>query len=247
MRLWVFLLYFFIYSTVQAQTLVADLSDHTIEIKADFKGTDLLLFGSIDSTIGPEDNLLILIKGPNTSVKMRKKDRHHGIWMNRSFVEFGKVPSFYRLYVVNPLEETVSSFVKKQHKLGFDTFRFPVKDKEPTNIDTTAYKQELIQRQRAAGLYEIIEGAIEFPSNRLFRVAIEFPKNTPTGYYSVDIFLLRGGMMTGARNTPLHVLQDGVGADVTLFAQRQSLWYGLLAVAIAIAAGWLAAEVFKRK
>ena len=38
----------------------------------------------------------------------------------------------------------------------------------------------------------------------------------------------------------------GVGADIFEFAHRQSAAYGMAAIIIAVAAGWLAAAVFRK-
>ena len=69
--------------------------------------------------------------------------------------------------------------------------------------------------------------------------------NVPTGTYSVEIFLLRKGEVVAAQTTPLVVSKIGVDAQVFNFADRQALAYGLIAVLIAVMAGWLASLPFR--
>ena len=46
--------------------------------------------------------------------------------------------------------------------------------------------------------------------------------------------------------TPLFVSKIGIGADVFEFAHRQPAIYGILAVLVAISAGWAASAVFRK-
>ena len=68
----------------------------------------------------------------------------------------------------------------------------------------------------------------------------------PTGIYKVEVFLLREGVVVGAQTTPLVVSKAGLGAEVYEFAHRNSVLYGIMAVAIALLAGWLAGFVFRK-
>ena len=47
-------------------------------------------------------------------------------------------------------------------------------------------------------------------------------------------------------STPLYVNKIGVGANVFTFAHRQAAAYGLIAIVLAVAAGWLAGAMFRR-
>ena len=81
-----------------AQELVADLSDHLIAIDSEFTGTDLLVFGAIEG----EGDIVVLVRGPRSSVVVREKARVFGIWLNASSVTFDNVPSFYALATSRP-------------------------------------------------------------------------------------------------------------------------------------------------
>jgi hypothetical protein len=62
----------------------------------------------------------------------------------------------------------------------------------------------------------------------------------------VSVYLFRNGQVTGAQTTPLLVSQSGVSADIQDFADRRSLLYGFVAVALAVVAGWLGSFLFRR-
>ena len=59
-------------------------------------------------------------------------------------------------------------------------------------------------------------------------------------------YLVENGDIVEAQTTPLVISKLGVGADVSVFAYRQSLLYGIVAIVIAIVAGWSASWIFRR-
>jgi uncharacterized protein (TIGR02186 family) len=80
----------------------------------------------------------------------------------------------------------------------------------------------------------------------LFRTRIYFPSNVPTGTYTVEVFLVRDGNVVSAQSTPLVISKIGFGAELFDFAHRHPALYGILAVLVALAAGWLAGVAFRR-
>ena len=74
---------------------------------------------------------------------------------------------------------------------------------------------------------------------------MRFPANVPTGQYTVSAYLFRDGDIITAQTTPLIVSKIGFGAAVFDFATRQPVVYGILAIIVAVTAGWLASAVFR--
>jgi uncharacterized protein (TIGR02186 family) len=100
-----------------------------------------------------------------------------------------------------------------------------------------------MQRER---LYGSVTGEIRFLGNRLFRTDLWIPANAPVGNYTVNVFLVEAGDVTNAEITPLVVSRVGFEARVFDFAHRFSAAYGILAIVIAAAAGWLANLIFRK-
>ncbi|MCB0079333.1 MAG: TIGR02186 family protein, partial [Caldilineaceae bacterium] len=78
---------------VRATELVADLSQHQINISTGFSGTELLLFGAAD----PSGDVVVIVSGPEGKAIVRKKTRVSGIWINTESVAFDAVPGFYHV------------------------------------------------------------------------------------------------------------------------------------------------------
>jgi uncharacterized protein (TIGR02186 family) len=96
------------------------------------------------------------------------------------------------------------------------------------------------------GLYGNEVGQVTFIGDRLFRSAVRLPANVPTGTYDVKVFLLRDGNVAGIRTTPLVIEKTGISAAIFTFAHQNSPAYGLVAVILALVAGWLAEIAFRR-
>ena len=82
--------------------------------------------------------------------------------------------------------------------------------------------------------------------DRLFRTAVVFPTNVPTGTYSVNVHLFRGGRVVDTKTTSLGVHKAGLEADIFNFAHQHSALYGVIAILIALMAGWLAGAMFRK-
>ncbi len=60
------------------QSLVSDISSHRIGITSSFTGTELLLFGAL----GEAGDVVVVVRGPDQKVTVRRKERVAGIWIN---------------------------------------------------------------------------------------------------------------------------------------------------------------------
>jgi uncharacterized protein (TIGR02186 family) len=221
-----------------AQPLVADLTSHLIGITTNFTGTSVVLFGAIE---GPGD-VVAVVRGPARDVTVRRKSRVGPIWINTRQATFKDVPGFYAVVSSRPMEEAVPGPVRALHQIGLTELNLPAARERG---DTPQFRGALLRTEIESGLFLKTVGKIDFLGDRLFRATLSFPANVPTGTYSVEIFLLRNGEVVAAQTTPLVVSKIGVDAQLYDFADRQALAYGLIAVLIAVMAGWLASLPFR--
>jgi|LNFM01.1.fsa_nt_gb uncharacterized protein (TIGR02186 family) len=228
----------------RAQALVADLSDHFIAITTGFIGTDVLLFGAIEG----DGDVVVVLRGPSGRELVRRKSRVAGIFVNDKDMAFANVPTFYSVSSNRPLGEILSPNVRMRHEIGFDTLRLtPERTADAADLPLAdTFRQALIRNKQRAELYVEDPGKVVFLGARLFRTRVYFPSNLPTGSYTADVYLVRGGAVVSAQSTPLVVSKVGFGAEVYDFAYNWPMAYGALAVLLALLAGWLAALVFRR-
>lgn len=227
-----------------AQDLVADLSDHVIAINTGFTGTKVLLFGATEG----EGDVAVVVRGPIDRATVREKDRVAGVWLNHASMKFGGVPGFYAVASSKPLEQLAAPNVLERAGIGLKYLQLVPgeDDREAGPEAVTAFRDALIRGLQRDGLYVTDTGQVSFLSGRLFRTRIDFPANVPTGQYQVEAYLFRGGQVVDAQTTPLIVGKVGLGAEIYEFAQGEPALYGLAAIIVAVAAGWLASVVFRR-
>jgi len=224
-----------------AQSLVADLSSHLIAITTGFTGTDVVLFGAVD---GPGE-VAVVVQGPEGGTTVRRKARVAGIWMNTEEMEFDRVPAYYAVATSAPLDDLVPPTVLQRHEIGLDHIRLIPRTEAPAEA-VAEFRAALIRNKQRADLYTTETQVVAFLGQRLFRTTIYFPANVPTGIYTASIFLIRDGDVVSAQTTPLSVSKIGFSASVTDFAQRQSVFYAIVGILLAVSAGWLAGVVFRK-
>ncbi|MDF1720456.1 MAG: TIGR02186 family protein [Minwuia sp.] len=223
-------------------TLVSDISAHRIGITSSYTGTELLLFGALGEGGG---DVVIVVRGPDQDLNVRRKARVGGIWLNTESVAYRGVPGFYAVASNRPLSEIASPRVLKRNGIGIENLRFTG---ETANDDTSAPFASAIRRRRIAnGLYSTDEGAVSVIYDRLFRADIPFPANVPVGNYNALIYLFQDGQVVVGETKPIIIDKSGIERAIFIFAKRQPALYGIFAVIVACLAGWGAAQFFRKR
>jgi uncharacterized protein (TIGR02186 family) len=224
----------------EAEPLVADLTSHLIGISTGFTGTSIVLFGATDGG----GDIVVVVRGPAREFSVRRKRRVGAIWINTRQITFGDVPGFYAVASSRPLEEITSPSTRAANQIGAENVRLtPLTRANDQRI--AEFRKALIETEQKDGIFAANTGKVDFLGERLFRTTIVFPANVPTGTYSVEVLLVRDKEVIAAQTTPLVVSKIGVDAKIYEFADRQSLAYGVVAVMMAVMAGWLASLAFR--
>jgi uncharacterized protein (TIGR02186 family) len=225
----------------RADPLVVDLSNHLVAITTGFTGTDVLLFGAVED----EGDVVVTVRGPEQDMIVRKKERKAGIWVNSKAAYFRNVPTYYATASSRPMDIVANNQLFATYHIGLHNQRFAPEFKDAQKNDGT-YREALIRNMQRMGLFNEKPSKISFLSNQLFRTDLHFPANTPTGTYTIDVYLIRDGGIASVKSTPLVVSKTGVSADIFDFAHRYSALYGIIAIIVAAIAGWIASVAFRK-
>jgi uncharacterized protein (TIGR02186 family) len=224
----------------RGEPLAADLTSHLIGITSGFTGTSVVLFGATD---GPGD-IVVVVRGPDRDIAVRRKRRVAGIWVNAKEEVFVGVPSFYGVASSRPLDQITTPSILAFHQMGVANLRLPLQRGAPRPEDLE-FRDALIETQQYAGLFGLGPAKVDFLGERLFRTTLDFPSNVPTGTYLVEVFLIRNKTVVSGQTTPLIISKVGIDAEIYDFADRRGPLYGIIAVAAAMMAGWLASLPFR--
>ena len=230
-----------------AEELVSALSDEEVEIRSDFVGSRIVVFGAITKEGGisedPDYEVAVIVEGPRNDVVARRKDRKFGIWVNASSRQFYNVPSYYAVHLSENYSAVASEEQLRQYRLGLRNLNFY---RSAYDSDDKAFADALIDIRRSQGMFAELPDAIGFLAPNVFRTTFRLPSVVPVGTYRVSVYLFRDEILVAARVQNLKVAKRGFSDQVATFAARQGLIYGLAVLAIAVFTGWLAGFIFKR-
>ena len=223
-----------------ARSVIADLSLRSVEIDSGFTGTEILLFGArIDA-----GDVVVVVRGPELSYIVRKKDKVAGVWVNKRQVKFEDVNGFYSVAANRPLEEIRNDYLLSSLNIGTDNL--PLVIKGPPVLEEAEFKSAFLERKVSDKLFTPEVGKVSFIGDTLFRTIVRFPENIPRGTYTAEVYLFSDGQLSGVQSTPILVYKKGFDAFIYDFSYRYPAAYGVLAVIIALVAGWIAGSLFRK-
>ncbi|MDG0990519.1 MAG: TIGR02186 family protein [Yoonia sp.] len=226
------------------EEIVLGLSQDEIDITATFVGSEILVFGAIKrDSPAPDGQLgvIVTVAGPDTPVTVRRKERRFGIWVNVDDVEIAAAPSFYAVAssadlsrVLRPSEDLIQQITIPQ----------VVREVGANVLDSQSFARALMRIRTGNEQYQRLEGAVSLSRDTLFETRIKLPANLTEGFYVARIFLTRDGNVVDEYVTTIPVKKVGLERWLYNLAHENAFLYGLMSLAIAIAAGWGASAVF---
>ena len=219
--------------------IIADISDNKINIDVGFKGAKLLFFGVIDE----EGDVVVSVTGPRKTVKVRKKEKKMGIWLNSDTKVFFDVPSYYYVASTRPLKELKAENVLQINQVGIENIRFAGAEEQE---ERSNWVNGIIKSMIEAGRYNPEQGLIQISDKRLFKTELNFSAELVDGQYLVDTLLLKKGDVIAARRSFINVSKSGYGEKIYKMANNNSLFYGLTAVLFAIIFGFIVHAITRR-
>lgn len=236
-------------SPVWAESVVLGLSKDNVAINVDFNGSDILIFGAVkrdDQPAKPQSPLevIVAVSGPTEAVTVRRKDRRYGIWVNTASAHISEAPSFYAVASTNPLDQILSETEDLRHHISVPSAIRNVGNAGKAH-DTQSFADALIRIRKSSGQYQLLEGEVGLQEETLFRTSLSLPANLTEGDYATRVFLMRDKQVVSQFETTIDVRKVGLERWLFSLSREKPLIYGLMSLAIAIAAGWGASSFFR--
>ncbi|MFD1341590.1 TIGR02186 family protein [Litorisediminicola beolgyonensis] len=230
------------------ETVVLGLSQDEVSISTDFDGSEILIYGAVKrETAIPEGaplEVVATIAGPFVPLTVYRKERRFGIWVNADAVEVDLAPSFYAVLSSGPLDEVLSAVEDLRHRISIPRAIRSVG--APMQVENAqAFTDAVIRIRERDGLYQVNEGVVDVREETLFSSRVRLPANLTEGEYTARIFLVRGGAVVGQIETGIDVRKVGLERWLYNLSRDNSLIYGLMALALALAAGYGASTAFR--
>ena len=230
--------------------LVPDVSQRNVDIVYSFTGAELLLFGAIlypDGRFPQRDaDIAVVLKGPSQPILMREKQRLLGtIWANADSTRFQSAPGFYAIATSRPLGKLIDERTAAIYELGLGNIQLSPADAGDTGKQAR-FENGLVDLRRKNELFIDRPGAVEITNGVLYRARLRIPARVPTGHYTAETFLIRDGRILAAATRDIVIRKSGFERFVAVAADQSPFLYGLCAIVLSLALGWLASAAFKR-
>ena len=229
--------------------LVPDVSDNKIEIQYSFTGAELLLFGAILYPGGrvPTEraDIAVVVKGPLQPLVVREKQKVAGIWMNVDSARFRSAPSFYAVASSRPLPQLVDERAAAIYELGVQNLQLSPGPGQSADVQRR-FEAGFVELMQRHALYVEDPQGVQITDGVLYRARVFIPARVPVGNYTAETFLIKDGRVIAGAVRDIRIEKKGFERFLAKAAQRWSLAYGLVAVALSLLFGWAAAALFRR-
>ena len=230
--------------------LVPDVSHRLVEVRYSFTGQELLLFGAIvypnGRPPGPGTDVAVVLKGPPERIVLREKQKVFGLWMNVGRVRFRSAPSFYAVASSRPLAQLIDERTAAIYELGLDNLQLSPGGGASAEV-MRRFEHGLIDLRRREQVYAEYPRGVEISEGVLYRARIPIPARVPIGTYTAETFLIRDGRVIAGAAREIEIEKLGFERFVAEAAERWSLAYGIVAVALSLLLGWGASAFFQRR
>lgn len=234
-----------------ASDLPAGVAEDSITVSSDYRGSYVTVFGVNPDRRGRGD-IVVVVRGPNESAVVMRKRRMLGLWVNGDPVRFSEAPTFFAVLSNRPLRSIASAQSIWRYQL--DPAASAQLETSTGDTDPSAYRAALVRLRRSQGLYQEYSssaspdqrGGLTMYQGGLFRAVVRLPANAPISQYYADTYLFREGRLISAQRIPISISRVGVERRIHDLATNFPFFYGLMTVMLALAAGWVAAFLFRR-
>lgn len=234
-----------------AETLIASLSTHRVQIMSNYTGAQLAVFAVIErdartvARVGPYD-VVVTVRGPREAVVVHEKQQVLGVWINRDRRTFVNIPSFVQVLATRPIQDFIDVERARQHQLGLIPIVTPPGITMDVDARAADFRASLVRLRYENGLYREQERGVTFLTSNVLQASIVLPAIAPLGTYDVDISLFSDSVLLTKQTTNFEVVKAGFEQTVADAAYNRPLLYGLSAAFLSIMFGWLASVAFRR-
>lgn len=241
-------------------TVSAALTQTQVQVTSGFRGARIVVYGAVFDPAARPSDVVVIVRGPEQPLRIARKTRVGGVWINSRPVVFRGAPGFYQTASTRPLDQVAGFGVLRRLGAGIDHLainapaeeyvetRYGVRDVVVSRLgaDYLDWRRAVVRLKTQARLYASDDQGVEFVDQGLFRADIALPTTAPIGRYTTEVILFQGGEPVSRKVRTLTVEKAGLERSLYLFAHHRPWMYGLASVAVALFAGWAASIAFRR-
>lgn len=235
--------FMFFPNEVARATVTTEVNPQNIAIDLLYHGTKLSIKGQSDAN----DDIIVKIDTDPIDAHMKYKGKAAGIfWMKLGDMSFEHVPAIYLLASSQKLENLLSKEERIQTGIGFESIKAATTmESSASGMDQDSWIDEFIKFKKAEKLYKIEEGTVTKGQGG-YQLDIDWPFQAGPGTYNIEVMAIRDGKVVDRTQTNLTVARAGIVATLSNLAFNQAAVYGIIAIVVAMAAGFAVGALFKK-
>ncbi len=218
----------------------------TIYIGTTYNGAKMHISGEI----GSNEDAVVQILGSDQEAHFKLKGKVWGIfWMTVAHLTFKHSPSVYMLYLPHHLATLGESQLEKWG-FGYPVIYSRITIEPPPKNKQQIFEDFLKLKQKDK-LYKIEDNGITYTmrgDKKVFDAVVNLPPKIPPGRYEIKVYRIGPDKhIRGVETDYFEIKLKGFPLFISQMAFNHSLLYGILAVIIAVMAGFLMGFLFKDK
>jgi uncharacterized protein (TIGR02186 family) len=230
------------------QKVITSASKNVVEIGLSYSGDKIFFFGV--NPVPGSDVVIKLTAEKEEAVKLSVKGKVGPLWMTVKQYEVTGAPFIYKIHTNKSLDQIISKKTAQELELGYDAVRHKMKMHlirgEAAPEDEAIVWQGLLKIKERATLYNIVEDPkrLEIAEGKLFKHYFRFPPAATEGRYQVESFCFDKGELVGYGKDIIEIKKIGLESWLTQTSQNSPVFFGIMAVVIALGAGLLVGVIF---
>lgn len=232
-----------------AWALTCQVNPNTVAINLSYHGATLSVTG--ENTAG--DELIIRIGNAAGDTHYKYMGKAGGFfWMKKGDVGFKNVPGVYLLYTSRDIEHLMDPAGQKSNLIGYEALKEAAEMEtasDELNGNEAKWKEEFIRFKEHQDLYAIHSGTItrqHGATSDSYSAEVSWPYQAPPGTYTVEAMAVRNGQVVERAESSFTVARTGVVAWLSNLAFNSPAAYGIMAVVVAIVAGFAVGMIFRK-
>jgi uncharacterized protein (TIGR02186 family) len=228
--------------------VITSASKNVVEIGLSYSGDKIFFFGV--NPVPGADVVIKLTAEKEEAVKLSVKGKVGPFWMTVKQYEVTNSPFIYKIHASKPLDQIISQETAHKLGLGYEAIRGQMKMHlirgTAAPEDEAIVWKGLLRIKERANLFNIVEdpARLEISEGRLFKHYFRFPPAATEGHYQVESFVFLKGELVGYGKDIIEIKKVGIENWLTKTSQNQPVFFGIMAVVIAVAAGLLVGVLF---
>jgi uncharacterized protein (TIGR02186 family) len=236
---------FFAGDAAEALTIKAN-HDH-INIDSFYNGSTVSVKGNASKGT---DVVVAITSAEQHPQSLRRKGHVGGIlWMNVGGVTFEGVPGLYIVHSTRAIDSILEPGARDSYGIGYPAL---IKRAGVSGVDDAEKERwfaEFIKFKEASHLYSAAAGTVttqESDGDQSYALHVDWPYQAQPGDYVVTVYEVKEGKVVDTAKANVVVEQVGLVKTLAEMARKNGALYGIVAILIALGAGFGVGLIFRK-